>query len=191
MYRVETHKKLDLASKREVDALIYLVWATESLENSDVRMLAQPGQNNQDPLDLSSVHVLVRGENDELAGYGRVTVAKNPDDLYPGFVELGVIVTEFPVAYISRLVVRPDVRGRGIASMIHKTRIDIATGLGARVIYGWAVGEKPRGALSRFGFKESKVRTGFNTTWYETRREARLVKLDMRLNARAPFAVAT
>ena len=191
MHRVETHHHLNVTLKRDVDALIHNVWAMESMESCDVRMLAEPGQTTFDPLDLSSVHVLVRGENHELVGYGRVAVARDPDELNSGFAELGLILTDFPIAYISRLVVHPDTRGRGIASLIHKTRINIAANLGARLIYGWAVGEKPRGALSRFGFKESKVRNGFKTSWYETRREARLVKLDLSLSGPVPFALAT
>ncbi len=202
MHRVEIHDQLSATLRREVDALIYHVWASESESNMDVTMLASQTDPAADPMDARSVHVLVRSVdtdcqnhhgNHQLIGYGRVAMAANPQDLRDGFAELGIAandsVTEFPIAYISRLVVHPDVRGRGIATLIHMNRIDIARRLGASVVYGWAVGEKPRGALIRCGFRETSRRHGFKTSWYETCRDARLVRLDLGVRSSAALAI--
>ena len=189
MHRAEIHDRLSATLRREVDRLIYHVWALESEAKKDVTMLASEAKPAFDTMDALSVHVLVRDDHHKLVGYGRVAIAKGPEDLRDGFAELNISVNEFPFAYVSRLVVHPNFRGQGIASLIHKTRIDIAKQRGAQVIYGWAVGEKPRGALLRCGFREISLRQGFKTSWYETRRDARLVMLHLNTGGHSALAM--
>jgi GNAT superfamily N-acetyltransferase len=191
MHRVEIHESLSALQRTQVSALIYQVWAAEAAASNDVTILTSPRQFAVDPLDDHAVHVLVHCDQtshqlyNQLVGYGRLSMAYDAKDMHERFSELGLAGGEFPVAYISRLVVHPDVRGQGIATRIHNTRINIARRLGAKSVYGWAVGEKPRGSLFRCGFREASLRQGFLTRWYETSRPTRLVRLDLLTGARA------
>jgi GNAT superfamily N-acetyltransferase len=191
MYRTEIHRQLSPRLRDQVDHLIHRVWSFESRENGDVQVLAQANGGVLDPLDHLSLHVLILDRAGLLVGYGRIAVTQLADSRAEILRELelptylNAISSETTIAYISRLVVDPAHRGRGIASMIHQTRIKLANHLGADSIYGWAVGEKPRHALSQFGFAEVLERDGFSTPWYRTDRTTRLVKLDLSTAAKS------
>ena len=179
MLKVDVQQSISGNVRRDVDRLIYDVWQAESRESGDVDLLVSGGTSVLDPLDALSTHVLVRNSGNKLVGYGRVAVAANSDELRAVTRDATISDPIFPLAYISRLVVDPAFRGQGIASLIHKTRIEIARTKGAAVIYGWAVGDKPRTALANAGFIEGASLNGFTTNWYTTVRETRLVKLDL------------
>jgi GNAT superfamily N-acetyltransferase len=149
-------------------------------------MLVPPGKGVADPLDFASSHVLVWTVDGDLVGYGRVAVIENlKASEFKSIHELDIFHHTAPsrqgdsFAYISRLVVDPAHRRRGIATMIHKARIDVAAKLGATSMFGWAVGENPRTALTAAGFIEVLEKKGFSTSWYRTDRTTRLVKLNL------------
>lgn len=185
MYRTEIHRQLSIALREQIDQLIHRTWSFEASESGDVEVLGHETLGVHDPLDQLSLHVIVSDWNGTIVGYGRVAVTQLNDAAAETLREL-----QFPtylnaaalndsIAYISRLVVDPHHRGRGIATIIHKTRIKLATNLGAQAIYGWAVGEKPRNVLSQMGFVEVLEKDGFTTPWYRTFRTARLVRFDL------------
>ena len=166
-------------ARRDVDRLIFEVWTSESLETGDVELLVSDATSVIDPLDSLSTHILIRNKENKLVGYGRVAIAF--DGAAWSVVPRSAEITDalLPLAYISRLVVDPAYRGQGIASMIHKIRIEIARTSGASAIYGWAVGEKPRASLAKAGFSEGTCVNGFATNWYTTARKTRLVRLNL------------
>ena len=183
MVRILKLQKLTSTERQAVDQLIRESWSFESLRHSDVTVSS--GQwTPDDPLDQNAIHILARDSSGTLVGYGRVSIAYTIDDLNNTFKELGIDHFDFPVAYISRLVVKPEARHQGIANQIHKARIDAARMVGARTIYGWAVGAAPKASLIRLGFEERSARKGFKTGYYETKRPATLVmmSLDSRAN---------
>jgi GNAT superfamily N-acetyltransferase len=177
MFHIQTFSHLVAPLRFQVDQLIHHVWTTEASQSSDVEVLVKAGTNVVDPLDAMSTHVVVRGENSQIIGYGRVTIASNSTQFHSMIQETELEAPAYPVACISRLVVHPDYRNQGIATAIHKTRIEIAKANGAAAIYGWAVGNKPRHSLASIGFNESKLRHGCTNTWYQTTRDTRLVRL--------------
>ncbi len=179
MLKVEIQQSISGSTRREVDRLIYDVWQAESRESGDVDLLVSGGTSVLDPLDALSTHVLVRNSANILVGYGRVAVAKDLEELRIVSRDAKISEPVIPLAYISRLVVDPEFRGQGVAGLIHKTRIEIAKTMGAAAVYGWAVGDKPRSALSKAGFVEGTSINGFTTNWYTTARKTRLVKLDL------------
>ena len=179
MYKQETHKEIPASLRAEIDELIHLCWSFESIETNDVELLVSRGSGVHDPLDSISNHVIVRNESGLLIGYGRIAIVENIESVNTTFEGLQTHDVTVPVAYISRLVVHPDFRGRGIANIIHRSRLQSAVNEGAKVVYGWAVGDKPRSALSQLGFKEISKRDGFLTAWYRTNRTTRLVKFEI------------
>jgi GNAT superfamily N-acetyltransferase len=183
MVRISKQQRLTDAERLAVDQLIRESWAFESLKHRDVTM-APNHTPLSDPLDQKAIHILARDAEGRLLGYGRVSIAYTADELSTTFAELGVGDSDFPVAYISRLVVKPEARHQGIANLIRHARIEAARLAGARTIYAWAVGAAPKASLLRLGFKERISRQGFKTGYYETRRTATLVmmSLDSRAN---------
>lgn len=180
MTTLEKITKLCAKRRSEVDELIHCSWSFESAEAKDVELLVERGDSVNDPLDVLSTHVLVRSEAGKLIGYGRVAIIHDNLPEPATLREIEGLGVDYPAAYISRLVVHPAFRGRGIATMIHQARLEIAADSGALAVYGWAVGDKPRTSLAQLGFEEIKVREGFETAWYRTSRATRLVKFDLR-----------
>jgi GNAT superfamily N-acetyltransferase len=190
MFRISNHPYLSQCERHEVDQLIRESWAFESLKHQDVTVNRDHSTPN-DPLDHQAIHILARDGDGRLVGYGRVSIAFTSDDLITTFAELGVGESDYPVAYISRLVVKPEARHQGIANLIHHARIDAAKGVGARTIYGWAVGSAPKSSLLRLGFKERSARKGFKTGYYETARTATLVMLSIAPQSEASSRAAS
>jgi GNAT superfamily N-acetyltransferase len=193
MHTTEIHHQISSGLRREIDRLIFEVWQAEAKESQDVEILVQLGTTVLDPLDASSSHVIVRSPEGNLIGYGRVTICENLKPFNADIQEISVCSGMETFAYISRLVVHPEFRERGIATAIHQTRIEIARSHGISKIYGWAVGEKPRGALAKSGFRETERRRGFKTMWYQTERTTRLVERDIVpiMNRDAPARIAS
>ena len=196
MYTFEVYSDLPTKLRRPIDELIHRSWSFEAMKSGDVEILVPEGSSVSDPIDHVSHHVVARNQKGSIVGYGRVAITQGTG-VMPGKSagELDIpsyIQRKDPndrAAYISRLVVDPAHRGRGIATMIHKTRIEIASNLGAGVIYGWAVGDLPRNALTRVGFVEVGERQGFTTSWYITDRTTRLVKLEINPAPTPPSAL--
>jgi GNAT superfamily N-acetyltransferase len=171
-------KSLPWPLRQHVNTLIHDVWSAESNEHRDVTLLVPKGITALDPLEDSSTHILIVDDKGRLVGYGRVTIItgdKIPEEL-SGDTSLGNLDK---AAYISRLVVHPMFRSKGISKLIHALRLDMAAKYGASEVIGWAVGPLAERNLSTLGFKPIKSKSGFRCPWYKTSRTATLMRLDL------------
>lgn len=178
MFETLILKSLPGRLRQHVDTLIHDVWSAESAKHLDVTVLVPKGITALDTLDDDSVHVLVIDSNAKLVGYGRISMIdryKIPDELSGD----RIVGTLDKAAYISRLVVHPAFRSRGISRLIHAIRLDLATKNGASDVLGWAVGPIAQQNLLALGFKPIRSKSGFMSPWYETSRTATLMRLDL------------
>lgn len=171
MYSLTVKSKLSSVQKRAVNALIHDVWSYEQKVKGDVQMLKPAVVSVADPLDHSAVHVLVN-EGPKLVGYGRLSLFENDANQIPSEVPLDHLNTKLKqsYAYISRLVIHPAARGRGLATLIDETRISIAKAYGVEVVLGCAVGDIRQQSLEKVGFSTASLMPNFQNPWYRTDR---------------------
>lgn len=178
MYEVRQHNFLSHVLRKKIDTLIHDVWSKEAQDARDVELFISRGQGVIDELDLLSTHVLLLSKNTQLVGYGRITLLnfKNlPEEL---LFKKNLSLTG-TIAYISRLVVHPSHQGLGISKLIHAARLKIACAWEADHVIGWAVGDTPADNLKSLGFRTLEKKKGFRCAWYQTRRNAVLMGLDI------------
>lgn len=178
MYNLEVKSKLTFQQRQAVDELILAVWTHEQKATSDVEVIAEDHPPIQDPLDKNAVHVLVTDDK-ALVGYGRLSLFLTEDDLLSAPAEVPYDTIRNKCGYISRLVVHPSARGRGISTLIDETRISIARAYGVQQILGCAVGAVRQGSLAKVGFEKSRAIESFDNPWYRTTRPVRLMVMDL------------
>ncbi|MCX6124215.1 MAG: GNAT family N-acetyltransferase, partial [Proteobacteria bacterium] len=150
MYNLVVKNKLTPEQRQKVEQLIIDVWSFEQQTKADVELLDARIGNVSDTLDHAATHILV-DDGSRLIGYGRLTVLK-PSRLGTAHKELPFEIDHQKSAYISRLVVHPTARGRGIAGLIDEARISQAKSEGIEVIMGCAVGTQRQISLAKVGF---------------------------------------
>ena len=178
MFETIILESLTCQLRQQVTTLIHDVWSNESVEYRDVILLVPKGITALDPLEDNSLHVLIFNGKVQLVGYGRVSIIdhnKIPDELVG---EMFISKLD-KAAYISRLVVHPAFRSKGISKLIHSIRLDLAARNGASDVLGWAVGPLAKRNLSALGFKPITSKSGFICPWYKTSRAATLMQLDL------------
>ena len=89
----------------------------------------------------------------KIVASARLTVGKNPVDVPFGLlaIEKGCSLI-YPLGVISRLVVAPEERGKGLATCLDSLRIEVARAMGAKAILG--VTRTRHETLARKGFQE-------------------------------------
>lgn len=178
MFETMILESLTCQLRQQVTTLIHDVWSYESVEYRDVILLVPKGITALDPLEDNSLHVLIFDDKAQLVGYGRVSIIdqnKIPDELVG---EMFISKLD-KAAYISRLVVHPAFRSKGISKLIHSIRLDLAARNGASDVLGWAVGPLAKRNLLALGFKPITSKSGFICSWYRTSRTATLMRLDL------------
>jgi GNAT superfamily N-acetyltransferase len=171
-------KSLPWRLRQRVDTLIHEVWSAESLEHQDVTLLVPKGITALDTLEDGSIHVLILDDHAGLIGYGRLSIIDRneiPDELSSDIIVSGLD----NAAYISRLVVHPAFRSKGISKLIHAIRLEQALKNGVSDVVGWAVGPLAERNLLALGFKAIRSKSGFSCPWYKTSRTATLMRLDL------------
>ena len=177
MYCVEVHSTLPPRYRQDIDTLIFSTWAHEELTSHDVVLRVERGMSVLDPLDSQSSHVLLF-EGQKLVAYGRVSffqsnVSKNISEVPRAGIQ------DKSYAYLSRLVVDPKSRNRGISGLMDGIRIQLAERAGVTSIFGWAVGEVRQKSLRHFGFDALNERDFFQTGWYRANRKTKLMALTL------------
>jgi GNAT superfamily N-acetyltransferase len=170
---LEVRAKLLPAQKNLVDSLIYDVWSFEEQSTSEVELIVSEIGSVIDPLDQGATHFL--GMDDcNLVAYGRITI------LQPSLGRLNELPFDMSAetcAYISRLVVHPSARGRGISGLIDEARISFARAHNVNAIYGCAVGANRQNSLLKAGYQKQSPIPNFDNPWYRTTRNVQLMKL--------------
>lgn len=179
MFHLKVKNFLVLKERKLVDQLIFDVWSYERSATFDVEMIAGRDIPIRDPLDRNARHVLVYYE-EQLIGYGRITIFGSRDDLKTAPCEVPSVNGDYRTpAFISRLVVHPSFRGRGVATMIDEERIAIASESGVDLVVGCAVGASRQKALGQAGFSSSFKIESFATPWYKTSRPVMMMQLNL------------
>lgn len=178
MFKTLILKSLTWRLRQHVDTLIHDVWSAEALEHRDVTLLAAKGITALDALEDGSIHVLILDDHAGLVGYGRVSIMDRNE--VPDELSNDTFVSSLDkAAYISRLVVHPAFRSKGISKLIHAIRLEEALKNGASDVVGWAVGSLAERNLLALGFKPITSKSGFVCPWYKTSRTATLMRLDL------------
>ncbi len=178
MFETLILKSLPWRLRQRVDTLIHEVWSAESLEHQDVTLLVPKGITALDTLEDGSIHVLILDDHAGLIGYGRLSIIDRneiPDELSSDIIVSGLD----NAAYISRLVVHPAFRSKGISKLIHAIRLEQALKNGVSDVVGWAVGPLAERNLLALGFKSIRSKSGFSCPWYKTSRTATLMRLEL------------
>lgn len=177
MFNLEVKSKLTFQQRIAVDRLIFEVWSHEQKTKADVEMLTEPGDPIFDPLDRKAIHVLVF-EDKKVVGYGRLSLFLNAEDRFEAPSEVP-FEDASRTAYISRLVVHPSARGRGIGTLIDEARISIAKAHGIETLVGCAVGLQRCESLKKVGFDVQKPVHLFENPWYRTSRPVRVMRMHL------------
>lgn len=178
MFETMILESLTCQLRQQVTTLIHDVWSYESLKHRDVTLLVPKGTTALDTLENGSIHVLILDDLAGLVGYGRVSIIdrnETPDELSSDIFVSGLD----KAAYVSRLVVHPAFRSKGISKLIHAIRLDEAAKNGASDVVGWAVGPLAERNLLALGFEPIRSKSGFICPWYKTSRTATLMRLDL------------
>ncbi len=128
-----------------VERLRFRVWAGPLLETIRDSIAL-------DTIDLDARHVVCLSDR-EMIGAGRISLHSGGADI-PDADNFAPWITgdDFPAAFLNRLVVDQDHRGRGIAHRIDRARLDFATDQGVKACFTEAMGSRV-GALQALGFE--------------------------------------
>ena len=151
MYEGDDHEAM-----REIRKLRALCWP---------RIYAG-GNSLDDEFDACSIHWVLRGVDSRMLAAARLSFHTNfkilPDPHLFAAYEPGLI--RFPAGYISRLVVHPEARGRGIAVFLEETRIRHAIARGCKsmiAVWNPESGTMRQRQLLRRGFRSLDGETGW------------------------------
>lgn len=117
------------------------------------------GYSLEDGFDDEAWHWTIRLD-DRLAAAARLTIHQNLVQVPAPhlFVHLSSCRLPTPIGYISRLVVHPEARGRGLASILDKTRLDACNSLRARslvVVWSASSGIRRKRQFMDLGFQSA------------------------------------
>lgn len=117
-------------------------------------------------------------ESDKIVGTGRLSLHESLTglDVFEFWKDFERVIP-MPFGYLSRLVVHPAFRKKGLAKVLDQTRIDAARNLGCKSILGVPVGGREQ-TLAKFGFYRVAWDEEFYTwPYYETKRQPVMMML--------------